>query len=360
MSPEGAGGPGASSVARAQIAEDLGRQAIEEIRREILADPPLPHVVFDTLNVESDGVSPHIEAFHLADQLFHIAWLESDPTGYLTAKPENGHPSFRPVPTTPLDVSSDCWRKISDVLGEANRKIEPWTASRDRTNAIHLLASKASIRRPDLAQRIRKLCDSSARLAQLASQLLFAAQETRRDHAKPSNEESPASKADPDSVDRESDRQTSPLGPEAGVTRWQSTTPNVSQPPMQEGPAGDIFRSQSHGTAEQPMPKNYLRGRKEILGALELKNNNEKWGELVRLNDAHGGPIIRGGQGQKPTCEKQKLIDWWNKLEDILAQQQARERDKKATVDARHSYGRDGDVVPGIHGGIKKRRGSSK
>jgi hypothetical protein len=104
-------------------------------------------------------------------------------------------------------------------------------------------------------------------------------------------------------------------------------------------------------------PKKYLLSWREILGALELKNNTESKNRVRRMNVQHPGPIPVSGQGKQPRVEKGKLLEWWNGLEDRFEESSAKQADEAATVEGRYSHGRDGVVVPGIAGAVKKGRG---
>jgi hypothetical protein len=103
-------------------------------------------------------------------------------------------------------------------------------------------------------------------------------------------------------------------------------------------------------------PTKYLFGWAEVLSALK-QPNDETWRERVRrLNELHGGPILVTGQGGQPRVAEPRLIEWWNSLERRFEESVEQERDRKASVEAQHHYGRDGTVVPEIDGAVKKRR----
>jgi hypothetical protein len=95
---------------------------------------------------------------------------------------------------------------------------------------------------------------------------------------------------------------------------------------------------------------------REILDAVGQPNDDEMRNRVRNLNDIHDGPIIFGGRGSQPKVEQSKLIKWWNGLEDRFHELAARVVDKKATVAAKHNYGRDDTVVPDIAGHEKQRR----
>ena len=106
-------------------------------------------------------------------------------------------------------------------------------------------------------------------------------------------------------------------------------------------------------------PAQYLTGWREILVALGMTDNREDKQKVSRLNKTRGGPIAIPGQGAQPFVGKSKLIQWWNRLASQFATQN-RQRDSAATVASQHHYARDGEVVPDIAGGVKKRRRDRK
>ena len=54
---------------------------------------------------------------------------------------------------------------------------------------------------------------------------------------------------------------------------------------------------------------------------------------------------------------KDKLLAWWNGLEDLWRATEQKDEDTKATVQAQHNFGRDETVLPAISGHVKNRRG---
>lgn len=111
---------------------------------------------------------------------------------------------------------------------------------------------------------------------------------------------------------------------------------------------------------EQESPKQYLTNWREILVALEKTDNKEDRSRIKALNDRYAGPIISPKQGAQPKVEKAKLLVWWNGLEKQFQESQQQRSDAEATVAAQHPYGRGGTVVPGIVGGVRKRRDSTR
>jgi hypothetical protein len=95
---------------------------------------------------------------------------------------------------------------------------------------------------------------------------------------------------------------------------------------------------------------------REILTALKRKNNSQSLSTVKRLNKSMGGPIKTGGRGAQPQVDKAKLLAWWCDLDRLHEEQQQRRQDSAATVENRHNYGRNGEVVPDISGGVKRRR----
>lgn len=105
-------------------------------------------------------------------------------------------------------------------------------------------------------------------------------------------------------------------------------------------------------------PKKYCCGWPEILDAVGLNNTSEHKSRVIQLNKSpkHPGPIPRCGQGKKPKVNAQKLVEWWNSLEDLFYELHSAELDKAESVANRHPYGRNAEVVPEINGSVKKRR----
>lgn len=107
---------------------------------------------------------------------------------------------------------------------------------------------------------------------------------------------------------------------------------------------------------QPPTQKKHLATWREILIALEMKSNDENRQKVDRLNETYNGPIIKPGQGKQPFADKDKLLEWWNGLEEMVQSQANRARDTKETVKGTHAYGRKGEVVPEISGSVKRRR----
>jgi hypothetical protein len=104
-------------------------------------------------------------------------------------------------------------------------------------------------------------------------------------------------------------------------------------------------------------PIQYLLSWREILDALDLKNNSEKHRRVRQLNEQYDGPIILGGKGSQPRVSKDKLLHWWNGLEERFRESEQKQADTEATLQAQHNFGRDGTVLPDISGHVKNRRG---
>jgi len=102
-------------------------------------------------------------------------------------------------------------------------------------------------------------------------------------------------------------------------------------------------------------PAKYLTSWREILIALGMKHNSEDRQKVSRLNKTIDGPINIPGKGKQPFVERGALLEWWNRLEAQVATQN-RQRNTAATVASHHPYSRDGEVLPDIGGGEKKRR----
>jgi hypothetical protein len=90
-----------------------------------------------------------------------------------------------------------------------------------------------------------------------------------------------------------------------------------------------------------------------------MKKNNDNQRNVRNLNNKYDGPIIFPKQGAQPKADKAKLLEWWDGLEQQFLDEQQRKSDAEATVAGQHPYGKDGIVVPGIGGSVKRRRGST-
>jgi hypothetical protein len=99
----------------------------------------------------------------------------------------------------------------------------------------------------------------------------------------------------------------------------------------------------------------YLLSWREILNAVNLPSNNENRRRLRQLNESHDGPILFIGQGAQPKVAKNKLVDWWNGLEQRWAELDQREADAHGTTEDRYAHGKE-EVVPGVSGHVKRRR----
>jgi hypothetical protein len=115
-------------------------------------------------------------------------------------------------------------------------------------------------------------------------------------------------------------------------------------PETPQQPAGDLT------------PAKLLMNWREILDALEKENSEERQRQVRELNNLFDGPIIFPGQGGQPKADKEKLLRWWNTLEDQFRQTQQVRADKQATVKEQFRHGRDATVVPKIAGHVKRRR----
>jgi hypothetical protein len=124
--------------------------------------------------------------------------------------------------------------------------------------------------------------------------------------------------------------------------------------------AAGLLKLPAEPTAKRPLapdpPQEYLTNWGEILSALGMKNNTDSRTKVRRLNKSYAGPIVFPGQGSQPRVTKQPLLAWWNNLEEQFNQQQQKQADRRATVQAEHDYGKAGTVLPGIAGSKKKRR----
>jgi hypothetical protein len=116
---------------------------------------------------------------------------------------------------------------------------------------------------------------------------------------------------------------------------------NIKVPPVQS--ANDVI------------PKKYLKNWNEILDCLEQKNNDENKRFVASMNEQYDGPIKLPGRGGQPKVEKTKLIEWWNHLETLWATQ-GQGRNTETTVDSNYQFGKRETVFPEINGHVKKRQ----
>jgi hypothetical protein len=130
---------------------------------------------------------------------------------------------------------------------------------------------------------------------------------------------------------------------EAGRRQWESARIPITQ----------------RATAKSLPPKSYLTSWREILAAVGMANNKTSRTAVKKLNRTYAGPIVTPKQGAQPKADKAKLLEWWNGLEQQFLDEQQRKSDAEATVAEQHPYGKDGIVVPGISGRVKRRRGST-
>jgi hypothetical protein len=101
----------------------------------------------------------------------------------------------------------------------------------------------------------------------------------------------------------------------------------------------------------------------EVLGLSQIYPKlkyDERRRKLAYLNQCFGGPIKTGRSGSQPVVNRSKLIMWWNSLEDLAEDQKARIRDKEATLQSRHPYGRSACIIPEISGSMKRRKSRSR
>src|SRR5262249_40573593 len=135
-----------------------------------------------------------------------------------------------------------------------------------------------------------------------------------------------------------------PIAPPAHLTEEQRSAPPRQTVEVQ-APAPPSSATQ------------YLLNWREILDALEQKNNPQNQRRVRQLNEQYPRPIILPGKGGQPKVSKDKLLDWWNELEKRFRESEQKQADTEATLQAQHTYGRDGTVLPDISGQIQKRRG---
>jgi hypothetical protein len=144
-------------------------------------------------------------------------------------------------------------------------------------------------------------------------------------------------------------------------------TGNDKLTPTHSTTAPPASEQQTEGEKLDTQPaKQLLHGWRAIEEALGLSqiypnmNYDERRRKLAYLNRRFGGPIKAGGKGSQPVVNRSKLIEWWNSLEEHVERLEERIRDKKATMQSRHPYGRTSHVVPEIGGSVKRRKSRSQ
>ncbi len=129
-------------------------------------------------------------------------------------------------------------------------------------------------------------------------------------------------------------------------------TPGPTIPPTESGgcasPAGTV-------------PNEYLIGWREILNAVGRPSNSQE--QVRRLNTKFDGPIILPGQGGQPKVEKTRLIEWWNRLDNLWEEQDneesAREEGRTAATSDQYTSGtsrHSRTEIPEIKGHAKRSR----
>jgi hypothetical protein len=114
--------------------------------------------------------------------------------------------------------------------------------------------------------------------------------------------------------------------------------------------------------AQQPNPPPdtppvYLTSWREILAALNLKNNSTDQAKVRRLHKKFSSPIKFGGRGKQPFVVKSELLEWWNGLEEQMEESTRRQKDKRESVAENYAHGQRGEkVIPEIAGYERKRK----
>jgi hypothetical protein len=107
-------------------------------------------------------------------------------------------------------------------------------------------------------------------------------------------------------------------------------------------------------------PKRKLMGWPEILDYVQRSYDRRNQERVGRLNDLFNGPIVMPKKGGQPFVDAEKLSDWWNQLDERLAEAREEERREQENIQEtlRESYphGRNGTVLPNLAGHIKGRR----
>jgi hypothetical protein len=104
--------------------------------------------------------------------------------------------------------------------------------------------------------------------------------------------------------------------------------------------------------------KTYLWNWREILAALGMRNNAENRRRVREATTNFSGPIVLPTKGGQPKVCKERLLLWWNSLEQCFCEQEQKQLDASASVAASYKHGKEATVLPDIAGHVKKRRQS--
>lgn len=109
-------------------------------------------------------------------------------------------------------------------------------------------------------------------------------------------------------------------------------------------------------------PGPFLKGWPIILQTLGMEDTSKHRGQIKKLNEEFNGPITFPGRGCQPEVFEVHLRAWHLFVgEEYRRKQKAeeeitRDRDVAATVADRHNFGRNGEVVPGVNGSVRRLR----
>jgi len=87
-----------------------------------------------------------------------------------------------------------------------------------------------------------------------------------------------------------------------------------------------------------------------------MKHNDTNRNKVRKLIRDYDGPIALPPKGGQPEVMKAKLLNWWDGLEKRFEEKRQAQADANATLREQCDYGKDGKVLPGISGHVKKRR----
>jgi hypothetical protein len=142
----------------------------------------------------------------------------------------------------------------------------------------------------------------------------------------------------------------------AHIELLRAATGNAPEQLREQNPAATV----SPVSSRDDTPANLLFGWGAILHALGRRDTRREQRLIKNVNELCNGPIRCSGRGSRSVVNKDTLLTWWNGLEDFYGQTRTKEEKHQdnceASVKGRHNYGRDGEVVPEIEGGTKRRR----
>lgn len=127
--------------------------------------------------------------------------------------------------------------------------------------------------------------------------------------------------------------------------------PQQAAPVVMPGRTEPVQGSNPTGQAEAV---ELLHGWTDICAAVKQKGTTGE-AHVKRLNSSMNGPI-KTQKGGKPMVRRDKLIEWWNGLEQQYTNsQESEDKEERVSEKSAHNYGRDAKIIPDV-GAVKPRR----